>query len=140
MSLIAAYLATLSGGSGGGSPVVALVDAYVQDANSGFAEASYSLESDARIASTTTLDGYNLLGDWVSPNSAAPGSYEVRADIVSGSVTGSATGSWLALTSSRTWTIQLLGEGFFSAILTVSIRLSGVTLASCTVTLEATAF
>jgi hypothetical protein len=137
MSLIGAYLATLSGAGGGGGTVVVLADASVDDANSGSAEASYSLTTTGDVFATTTLNGAIDIGDWISPNSAAPGSYEARADVVSGSVTGSATGSWLALTTTRTWTLALSSPGISSARLTVSIRLSGTTLTSATIDLAA---
>jgi hypothetical protein len=138
--MLAAYLATLAGpGGGGGGNVVALADQAVSDINSSIAEAFYSLESTGRVITFTTIDGINPVGDWISPTSAAPGSYEVRADVVVGTVSGSTTGSWLALSSSRQWNVQRLTSGFASATLTISIRLAGVTLATCTVSLEATA-
>jgi hypothetical protein len=136
VSLVGAYLATLSGAGGSGSTIVALADTYVSDYNSGSAEASYSLTSGGDVFATTTLDGAIDIGDWISPKSAAPGSYEVQADVIYGSVTGSATGSWLALTSTRTWTLSLVGSGFEGAALTVSIRLSGTVIATATVSLE----
>lgn len=135
MSLVGAYLATLSGAGGSGSTIVVLANAAVDDTNSGSAEASYSLTNAGDVFGTTTLNGAVDIGDWISPKSAAPGSYEARADVVFGSVTGAATGSWLALTSTRTWTLSSLSPGFASARLTVSIRLSGTTLTTATVDL-----
>ena len=72
----------------------------------------------------------------MSPKSVAPGSYEARADVVFGSVAGAATGSWLALTTTRTWRLTLIGAGSEAAELTVSIRLGGTTIATTTVNLE----
>jgi hypothetical protein len=137
VSLVGAYLATLSGAGGSGSTIVALADAYVSDYNSGSAEASYSLTSGGDVFGTTTLNGAIDIGDWISPKSAAPGSYEVQADVIYGSVTGSATGSWLALTSTRTWTLSLVGSGSEAAALTVSIRLGGTVITTATIDLEA---
>lgn len=136
MSLVGAYLATLSGAGGSGSTIVVLANAAVDDTNSGSAEASYSLTNAGDVFGTTTLNGAVDIGDWISPKSAAPGSYEARADVVFGSVTGAATGSWLALTSTRTWTLSSSSPGFASARLTVSIRLSGTTLTTATVDLS----
>ena len=136
MSLVGAYLATLSGAGGSGSTVVALADNSVVDFNSGSAEASYRLTSGGDVIAITTLIGDIDRGDWVSPKSAAPGSYEAKADVIYGSVTGSATGSWLALTSDRTWTLSLVGAGSEAAGLTISIRLGATVLATCTVDLE----
>ena len=132
-----AYLATLAGAGGSGSTVVVLADASVDDTNSGSAEASYSLTTTGNVFATTTLNGAINIGDWISPTSAAPGSYEARADVVFGSVTGSATGSWLALTTTRTWTLARATPGGSAARLTVSIRLSSTTLTSATVDLTA---
>jgi hypothetical protein len=106
------------------------------DFNSGSAEASYRLTSGGDVIAITTLVGDIDRGDWVSPKSAAPGSYEAKADVIYGSVTGSATGSWLALTSDRTWTLSLVGAGSEAAGLTISIRLGATVLATCTVDLE----
>jgi hypothetical protein len=136
VSLIGAYLATLSGAGGSGSTIVALADAFVFDFNSGSAEATYKLTSTGDVIGFTTLNGDTDIGDWVSPKSAAPGSYEAKADVVFGSVTGSATGSWLALTSDRTWTLSLVGSGSEAAGLTVSIRLGGTVIATASVNLE----
>jgi hypothetical protein len=134
--LVGAYLATLSGAGGSGSTIVALADAFVFDFNSGSAEATYKLTSTGDVIGFTTLNGDTDIGDWVSPKSAAPGSYEAKADVVFGSVTGSATGSWLALTSDRTWTLSLVGSGSEAAGLTVSIRLGGTVIATASVNLE----
>lgn len=136
MSLVGAYLATLSGAGGSGGTVVVLANASVDDANSGSAEASYSLTTAGDVFGTSTLNGAVDIGDWISPNSAAPGSYEARADVVSGSVTGSATGSWLALTTTRTWTLARSTPGVSAARLTVSIRLGVTTLTSATIDLS----
>jgi hypothetical protein len=137
MSLFLQYFSTLQGAGGSGSTVVALVNTLVSDTNSGSAEASYSLTTTGEVVGTTTLNGAIDIGDWISPNSAAPGSYEARADVVFGSVSGSATGSWLALTTTRTWTLARVTPGGSAARLTVSIRLSGTTLTSATVNLTA---
>lgn len=136
MSLLFEYLATLTGAGGGASEIVALADATVQDSNSGSASASYSLTLGGDVQAITTLDGTLDLGDWVSPKSAAPGSYEARADVVFGSVTGASTGAWLALTSTRTWTLANTDPGFDGARLTVSIRLGGTTLTTATIDLQ----
>lgn len=134
MSLLFEYLATLAGAGGGGSEIVALADYSVEDNNSGSAEAAYSLTSTGDVIATTTLNGPIDVADWVSPKSAAPGSYECRADVVFGSVTGT-TGSWLALTSTRTWSLAKSDPGFGAARLTVSIRLGGTTLTTATIDL-----
>jgi hypothetical protein len=67
VSLVGAYLATLSGAGGSGSTVVALADNSVVDFNSGSAEASYRLTSAGDVMAITTLIGDIDRGDWVSP-------------------------------------------------------------------------
>jgi hypothetical protein len=132
-----AYLATLSGAGGSGGAVVALADQYVSSFDSGASAATYALQSTSAIIATTSLIGPITVGNWVSPTGAAPGAYECRADVNLGSVSGSATGAWLALTSSRSWSVVRSSPGSTDAELTVSIRLGGVTLATCTVYLQA---
>lgn len=104
-------------------------------AGSGVQSASFSLESDGDIA----INGSDV-GDWLSPKSAAPSLYEVRATVVSGSVSSGTTGSWLALTSTRTWT-RLDSDNNGSAqecVLTIEVRYNGgAVLDSSTVTLTA---
>lgn len=135
MSLLFEYLATLGGAGGGGSTTVVLADNAVMDINSGTAEASYSLTSAGDVIATDTLNGPTDIGDWISPKSGAPGSYECRADVVFGSVTGDSTGAWLALTSTRVWTLSRSTPGFQAARITVSIRLGGTTLTTATIDL-----
>lgn len=136
MSLLFEYLATLTGAGGGGSEIVALADWAIDDNNSGGAEAAYTLTLTGDVIQTTTLNGALDIGDWISPKSAAPGSYEVRADVVFGSVTGASTGTWLALTSSRSWSLTRSDPGYAGARLTVSIRLGGTTLTTATIDLS----
>lgn len=136
MSLLNAYFLTLSGAGGSGSAVVALTDQTIGAFDSGASSCSYTLKSNSEIEQFTSIIGFLPIGNWVSPTSAAPGSYECRADLVSGTLSSGTTGSWLALTSDRTWNLTRLSPGSSSAELTISIRLSGVTLATCTVNLQ----
>lgn len=140
MSLFGEYLSTLSGAGGGASTIVVLANASVQDFNSGSAEAIYTLTSTGDVQDYTSLNGTVDIGDWINPKSSAPGSYEVRADVVFGTVTGASTGTWLALTSSRSWVLDNVTPGVVSARLTVSIRLSGTVLTTATVSLSARVF
>jgi hypothetical protein len=139
VSLLAAYLSTLGGAGGGGGTVVTLADQSIFDGNSGGASAGYNLLSTGGILSETSFLGPLPIGEWISPTSAAPGAYEVRADVVVGSVSGT-TGSWLALTSNRQWSVGLGAPGYASAIIDVSIRLGGTTLTTARIQLTAEAF
>lgn len=82
---------------------------------------------------------YSDIGDWVTPTSNA-NLYEARATLNSGAVSSGTTGSWLALTSTRTWTVTRSVIGTASANLTIEIRLAGgpgTILASATVSMTA---
>jgi hypothetical protein len=133
VSLLAAYLGTLGGVSGN---VVSLSDQELTDINGGFAQSGYSLTNLGRVFWNSSVFGSMMIGDWISPVSAAPGAYEVRADLESGAVDGSATGSWLALTSSRSWSVSEFSN-INQAALNVSIRLGGDTLATARIELTA---
>lgn len=87
-----------------------------------FGSGSYSLESDGDIVvhSSTPAD----VGDWVTPKAFAPGAYECRATLNSGTLSSGTTGSWLALTSTRTWTCANTA----SANLTIEIRDASTTV------------
>lgn len=109
---------------------------YGTDGGFGSASASFALESDGDIIASEGFGNVDV-GDWISPKASAPGSYEVRATIVSGSLSSGTTGSWLALTSTRTWVVSRSSPGYSSCVLTIEIRLSGTVLDTTTVTLEA---
>lgn len=102
---------------------------------SGVQSADFGLESDGDVI----VNGVDV-GDWLSPKSAAPSLYEVRATVVSGSVSTGTTGSWLALTSTRSWTrVDTDNNGSSQVcVLTIEIRYNGGSvLDSSTVTLTA---
>ena len=104
------------------------------------AEARFRFMADGRMLSYTETDGsYTEQGDWVVPTASAPGDYECKATMVSGSVTGAATGSWLAMSSTREWKRVQAAEGFSSAVFDVSVRKgTGPTLDTRRITLNAT--
>lgn len=104
--------------------------------------AAYRLESDGDImtsnftGSAVTVDS----GDWIIPRGAAGGAYEVRVTVTSGTLTSGTTGSWLALSTNREWSVINNISGTISTvIMTVEIRStsSGTVLGSATITLTA---
>jgi hypothetical protein len=101
--------------------------------------ATYTLESDGDVIIATTVDGSLDAGDWISPKASAPSDYEVQATLNAGTLTSGTTGSWLALSSNRSWTLQRVTVGVATQVtLTIEIRKgSGAVLASATVTLDA---
>lgn len=66
---------------------------------------SYQINSNGRI-----YDNGNDVGSWVTPNAAAS-NYQVRATIISGSITGSSLGTWLAVSGLPTWNLNKIGGG-----------------------------
>lgn len=109
------------------------------DPPSGSARAGYALKTDGiAYQATTTTPAYVALEPWMAFGTAAD--YETRATLLSGtSPTGSAVGSWLALSSNVEWALLQTTSGSKSASITVDIRLasSGAVLATATIDLEA---
>lgn len=63
-----------------------------------------------------TLDSYN----WITPTTGSS-SYFVRATLIGGSFSSGTTGTWLALTSNRTWSVSQSGAGTRTANATFEI-------------------
>jgi hypothetical protein len=125
-------------GSLGGDQIT-LFGVAVSSIGLGSQTATYTLESDGDIVRATTPLGSADIGDWIIPKASAPGTYEVRATLNSGTLTSGTTESWLALTSNRSWTLTRIIVGAADTVdLTIEIRRgSGSVLASATVTLDA---
>lgn len=97
------------------------------------ASASFQLQSDGDI-----ISGVSDAGDWLVPKSAAPSDYEAKITMTSGTLSSGTTGSWVALSSTRTWTLNRTTPGLSTAIGTLEIRKgSGPTLASSEITWDA---
>jgi hypothetical protein len=133
MSILLAAFAAIGGDQ------IALSGVAVSSVGSGSQTATYTLESDGDVVRATTPLGSSDIGDWITPKASAPSDYEVRATLNSGTLTSGTTGSWLALTSNRSWTLTQATVGAADPVdLTIEIRKgSGATLASATVTLDA---
>lgn len=98
-------------------------------------------ESNGDVLASRTSSGNENIGSWILPKALAPGLFTIRADLVSGVLAGSssATGTDLALTSTRRWDVlDETGSGA-EAVVTISIKLGGATLASKNVMLTAQA-
>ena len=122
-----------------GGDRISLSGVSVSSVGAGTQTATYTLESDGDVMSATTGGGSVDQGDWISPKASAPSDYEVQATLVSGTLSTGTTGSWLALSSNRSWTLQRVTVGVATQVtLTIEIRKgSGAVLASATVTLDA---
>jgi hypothetical protein len=122
-----------------GGDRISLSGVAVSSVGAGTQTATYTLESDGDVMSATTGGGSVDQGDWIDPKANAPSDYEVQATLVSGTLSTGTTGSWLALSSNRSWTLQRVTVGAATQVtLTIEIRKgSGAVLASATVTLDA---
>jgi hypothetical protein len=127
---------------GKSNETITLSGVAISSTGGGSQTATYTLESDGDIVRFTTPLGSGDIGDWISPKSAAPSNYEVRATLNSGSLTSGTTDSWLALTSNRSWSLTRVVVGAADQVdLTIEIRKgSGAVLATATVTLDAERF
>jgi hypothetical protein len=96
----------------------------IPDVGSVSGDASIQLQNDGDIA--MLIDGVtdSTTYDWVAPaNTTVAAMWEVKVDATSGSFTSGTTGTWLALSSSRTWT---KGTGTGEVVYTISFRSGGV--------------
>ena len=133
MSILLAAFAAMGGDK------ILLSGVAVSSVGAGSQTATYTLESDGDVMTATTPGGSVDAGDWIDPKASAPSDYEARATLNAGTLTSGTTGSWLALTSNRSWTLTQVTVGVATQVdLTIEIRKgSGATLASATVTLDA---
>lgn len=94
--------------------------------------ARVEFQNDGDIQAITA--GSTDVGDWITPKAAAPGAYEIHAHQNSGDALAAsdALDTWLALTSTRGWGVEVPapGPGAKAANLTIQIRLGGVVLSS----------
>ena len=136
MSILLAAFAAIGGDQ------IALSNVNVSSIGAGSQTATYTLESDGDVMSDSTIFSPVDEGDWITPKANAPSDYEVQATLNAGTLTSGTTGSWLALTSNRSWTLTQATVGAATQVdLTIEIRKgSGATLASATITLEAEQF
>jgi hypothetical protein len=86
----------------------ASAETYLTGVGATQATASLSVNADGSIGGADSFDP----GSWITPvGGSYGGSYWVRVDITSGSVTSGTTGSRVALTSGATWTVVTTGAG-----------------------------
>jgi hypothetical protein len=128
-------------GDAASSVTITLNSAYIFGFNSGStADAQYQLSAGGGAFEIVNSGLASLLYNWCVPASEAA-NYEVYATIVSGSLSGgsSATDTWLALSSSRTWLVSTTSAIYTE--LNVGIRRIGTTtiLGSADITLYADA-
>jgi hypothetical protein len=118
------------------APSVSISDATVSDTAIGTAIASYSINSDGtvRTSSDDILQSW-LLGGGTNSN------YDVMATVTSGTLSSGTTGSWLNCGTTRTWALTngLSNNSVKTAVFTLQMRLAstGVVQDSAVITLRA---
>lgn len=133
---------SLLGIGGGASAVTITLNAqFIYAYNAlGTASAAYQLNSNGKAYYSQNGGGYIFLEDWCVPSAEAV-NYECYASIVFGTLDGSssATGTWLALSTSRAWLVARPTMGIEDAIINIGIRRVGTStiLASADITLQA---
>lgn len=118
MSLIGAVAATVGAGARVSFTVNAVADFQLSP---GTSNAEVTFSNTGTYAGTGNTESFS--GNWITPTSAAGSAYEIRMTVNSGSTpSGSATGVWLSLGTTRTWTISQSGVGTNASNVTVEIR------------------
>ena len=101
---------------------------------SGSATAGVQFQSDGDIIATSGTPSASL-GDWIDPKGSAPGLYEIRATVTSGTLSSGTANTWQALTSSRTWSITSTNTKITQIFFEIRDS-SGAILDDGTITLE----
>lgn len=126
-------MAVLLGGRNGASINLADEGVVDEQAYPDAATAFYELQSDG-----DTLTSLGAGSDWLV-GSTTGSNYECRATLVSGTLTSGTTGSWLALSSDRRWSVTRSSLGIKSCTFTLEIGLAGANTAIKTATITITA-
>jgi hypothetical protein len=120
------------GGTSGGSGSVTLNNASVSSFGLGTRTAGWKIDADGYVY-TRKQASYTQQNQWTAD---AVANYEVRATLDGGVVATGTTGSWLACSSDREWTVEeTVVDNTSYAYLTVEVRSAAtlIVLDSCTV-------
>lgn len=128
---------------GAESSTVTLSGHTITSSGQGTQVAQVIARTDGTMDENTTSGGTAQIDsstDWIRPTSEASSSHEIYCEVLTGSVTGDSTGTWLAMTADRSWS-----RSSTSGLQTASIRLhirynGGSTLNSGDYSLEADSF
>ena len=133
MSGGAAFAMAAAAAGANSGPAISLEDLTVTRLALAPATASYALNSNGQVVYSGRL-GTEY---WIVPQSGMSG-YEAKASLVSGLLTSGTTGSWLPLSTTRTWTLRSDGD-IEQAVFDVEIRKIGTStvLATARITMEA---
>ena len=104
-----------------GGPTVGSPDAYADSTPGGSQIQVNFLSNGTATVTGATFTTVNLT-NWATPTSLAPGSYQIRTSLMSGSALTINSGtSWLALTTNRSWG-YFTTSGILSGVIRVEIR------------------
>ena len=104
-----------------GGPTVGSPDAYA-DSTPGGSQIQVNFLSNGTATVTGATFATVNLTNWATPTSLAPGTYQIRTSLMSGSALTINSGtSWLALTSNRSWG-YFTTSGILSGVIRVEIR------------------
>lgn len=126
-------MVTLLGRSGGAA--ISISDESVTDEqiSPSSSTAFFELQSDG-----DTLTSMGAGSDWLI-GSTTGSNYECRATLVSGTLSSGTTGSWIALSSDRRWTVTRSSLGIKPCTFTLEIGLAGANIALATAEITITA-
>jgi hypothetical protein len=125
---------------GTSNTVISITDQTIYGFATSSAGAWYFLLANGQVQGSTDFNGINpfFIENWVTPTSQAA-NYEALVTILTGSLTGGTTGSWVALSSNRSWYVNQTGNGQKTCTFTVQIRRvgTGTVLDTATITITA---
>ena len=129
------------GGGGGGGSLVSIEDETISKFDAAYAYAAYEVNSSGLLYSIKNSARVSI-GTWLL--SGPSSDYEIRVTDNFGTLTsGSATSTWLALSSTRSWGLEVTSPDSITSDLTVEIRLAAspfTVLDTATVELNAIVF
>ena len=126
----------------GDNVVISITNQSISDLDASAAYAYYFLTAGGQVEQSLQAGGINPtnLEQWCTPTNQSS-NYEAFITVSSGALSGgSATGTWLALSTTRNWYVEEFTSGNTNqCIFTVDIRKigTGTVLDTATITLEA---
>jgi len=132
---------TISIGSfyGTGLPVISITDQNLINVTFSPTNSTQSYRLDANGKVYDVKNGSaSFIEDWVTPTGAAS-SYEAFVTVTSGTLSSGTSGSWVALSSTRDWSVTRTSVGVNACTFTVDIRKVGTSTVLDSATIDLTA-
>jgi hypothetical protein len=128
-------------GGGGGSVILTDLTVSASAASPSNASAAISLGTDGQMSRTINASSVDIPGQWwnVAPQAGVGSLYEARFTETSGTVSSGTTGSYLAISTIRSWSVTRSTLGTKTCTGTLEIRRIGTAtvLAAATITMSA---